>query len=318
MDHHSPLPSTYHSRMSAEDQYPVNYACTSDDARFIRSPDRANARRIGWISWIMRGYWGVGRDEALLELLEGKEEDVWLWKDGDEGALPEPPGRNDESLYVLAGKALQTRKASRRSENREMAEMRQRVQSEIPAVRLAAIAWLALTSKAMKKRDSEHGRMDREEWDLLGLINEWWLDVYYGVRIQLLEASPEEFVKAMKKEGHTCHTEHFNPFRLCRWLYVQSVLFPERAGAAVNLMYRDDDDKINCRACWNQWVFPYLEAMLTHLSASTNITTTARRSLTNLPHTLLFWHLFILPGSPQNPLSSNGLQHCRFIPNTKS
>ena len=237
--------------MSAEYQYPVNYACTSNDGRFIRSPKEANARRIDWIYWVTTVSRDAESKEAFLELLEGNEEDVWLWIDGDEEALPEL-WWNDESLYALAGKALQTRKASRRFESREMAEMRQRVQSESPVVRLAAIAWLSLTSKAMKKRDSKYGRMDREEWDLSGLMDKWWSDVY-DVRNQLPEATTEEFEKAMENEGHTCHTEHlyYGPEAVGRWLYIQSVLFPERAGAAVNLMYRDNDDKINCKACRN-------------------------------------------------------------------
>ena len=248
MDHNSPLPSTYHSRMSAEDQYPVNYACTSDNGLFIQSPE-TNARRIGWIYGIMR--WSdVESEETFLELLEGKEEDVWLWKDGDEDALPSPSEWIDEALCTLAAKALQTRQASGRFESRETAEMRQRVQLESPAVRLAAIAWLALTSKAMKKRDSEHGIMDSEKWDLSELIDDWWSNVY-DVCDQLPEATTKEFEKAMENEGHTCHTEYlyYGPEAVGRWLYIQSVLFPERAGAAVNLMVRDNDHKINCKAC---------------------------------------------------------------------
>ena len=252
MDHNSPLPSTYHSRMSAEDQYPVNYACTSDDGQFIQSAERADARRIGWIYEVMEGWRGVENEEAFLELLDGKEEDVWLWRDGDENALPEPNRWRTSGLpYALAVKALQTRQASGRFESREMAEMRHRVQSEIPVVRLAAIAWLVRTSKAMKKRDSEHGIMDSEEWDLSELIDKWWLDVY-DVRKQLPEATTKEFQKAMENEGHTCHTEHlyYGPEAVGRWLYIQSVLFPERAGAAVNLMYRDNDE-VDCKACRN-------------------------------------------------------------------
>ena len=252
--------------MSAEDQYAVNYACTSDDRRFIQSPQEANARRIDWIYKIMRRWWDAESEEAFLELLEGKEEDVWLWIDGDEEedvwlwidgdeeALPELElGWIDRPPYALAAKALQTRQASGRFESREMAEMRQRMQSEGPEVRLAAIAWLALTSKAVKRLDSKYGRMDREEWDLWKLTYNWyWLDIF-DLHDQLPEASTKEFEKAMEKEGHTCHTELLptETKRLREWLYVQSVLFPERAGAAVNLMVRDNDDEINCKACRN-------------------------------------------------------------------
>ena len=248
------MPTTHHSGMLAEDQHPVNYACTSDDERFIQSPEKANTRRIGWIYNITRGWWDAESEEAFLELLEGKEEDVWLWKDGDEEALPEPDGWRSAGLpYARAAKALQTRQASGRFESREMAEMRQRVQSEIPVVRLAAIAWLALTSKAMKKRDSEHGRMDREEWDLWWRINDWWWSDIKNVRDQLPEASTEELEKAMEKEGHTCHTELFfsHTLKPRQWLYAQSVLFPERGGAAVNLMVRYFYDEILCKACLN-------------------------------------------------------------------
>ena len=240
--------------MSAGNQHPVNYACTSDNEQFIQSPEEANARRIRWLYRVMGGCRDPESEEAFLGLLEGKEEDVWLWRDGDEEALPEPDGWRSAGLpYARAAKALQTRQASGHFESREMAEMRQRVQSEIPEVRLAAIAWFALTSKAMKKWDSEHGIMDSEEWDLSELIDDWFCwgldDVY--VYNQLPEASTKEFEKAMGKEGHTCHIKLLstNAETVRRWLYVQYVLFPERAGAAVNLMVRDNDDKINCKAC---------------------------------------------------------------------
>ena len=257
MDHNSLLPTTYHSGMSAEHLYRVNYACTSDDGRFIQSPAEANARRISWIYRVMGGWLDVESEEAFLELLEGKKEDVWLWIGGDEAALPGsdrwwtagPPYQ-----YALAAKALQTRQeASERCESRKMAEMRHRVQSESPAVRLAAIAWLVRTSKAMKKWDSEYGRMDREEWDLSELIYNWFCLDIHDVRNQLPKASIKGFKKAMEKEGHTCHNELLSdsPEAVCQWLYIQTVLFPERAGAAVNLMYRDDNDKIKCKACRN-------------------------------------------------------------------
>ena len=178
---------------------------------------------------IMRGWRDVESKGTFLELFERKDEDVWLWRDGDEEVLPEPDRWWTAGLpFALAANALQTRQASRRSENREMAEMRQRLQSESFAVRQAAIAWLVCTSKTMKKWDSEHGRMDSEERDLWGLI--WGM---YDVRNELPEASTEEFEKAMKKEGHTCHTEL--PYMTAERLYMQYVLFPERAGAAVNL-----------------------------------------------------------------------------------
>ena len=234
-------------------QRTIKYRCRNDDERFIQSPEEANARRIGWIYCRAMGWEDGEKEGTVLKMLEEKEEDLWLWIDGDEDALPSPPWWIGGSLYALAAKALQTRQeASERFESRQMAEMRQRVQSESLAIRRAAIAWLIRTSKAIKRLDSEHGRMDREEWDLWGLIDNWSFLDTYDVRDQLPEASTEEFEKAMKNEGHTCHIKLLstNAETVRRWLYVQSVLFPERAGAAVNLMVRDND-KINCKACRN-------------------------------------------------------------------
>ena len=203
----------------------------------------------------MRRWWSVEKvGEAFIEILEGKE-DVWLWIDGDETALPKPQWSDAGLPYAPATKALRTRQeASERFESQEKAEIRHRVQSVSPAVRLAAIVWLIYTSKTMKKLDSEHGIMDREEWDLWELIWDWWWCLE-DVHDQLPETSTEEFGRVIEK-GHTCHTGPpgvLSTEMVGGWLYLQSVLFPERTSAAVNLMVRDyrDIDKIDCKACCN-------------------------------------------------------------------
>lgn len=235
-------------------QRTVNYACKNDDEQFTQAPDNAHARRIDWIHKVMEGRWNGEGEEPFLDILEGKEEDVWLWVDGDEEALPKlEPWSTTGLPYTLAAKALQTGRASKHFESLEMAEMRQRVQLENPAVRLAAIAWLVYTSKTMKRLDGEYGRMDSEEWALSGLIWDWWWSLE-DVWDQLPEALPEEFERTLEKEGHTCYTElwYWDEQMIGQWLYVQSVLFPERSGVPVNLMRREVGKcKMKCKACRN-------------------------------------------------------------------
>ena len=89
-----------------------------------------------------------------------------------------------------------------------MAEIRERAKLECLVVRLATTLWLVHTSKAMKKLESEHGIMDREEWDLSRGANMRLVGFRRQVRVDWLpEASIEEFERAMEKEGHTCHAQ---------------------------------------------------------------------------------------------------------------
>jgi hypothetical protein len=150
--------------------YSVNYACRQDDAMFIADPERYGAR-VKWLFRIVlcaQTSREIDKEEGtdiLLELLEGKEEDIWLWVDGDEEALA-PAGRLDlgQNVCVPAGaaQALERRlQAPHRLESGKQLEVRQRVQStESPKTRLLAIGWLVKTSKAMKRREFNYGKFD--------------------------------------------------------------------------------------------------------------------------------------------------------------
>ena len=234
----------------ASDQNPVNYACAGDDDGFIRAPNEFRCR----LEWV---YMAVEYDDDLFgEILEGNVEDVWLWVDGDEVALPVLYPRTFQLPYVLAAKALQTRQdASERFESREMAEMRDRVQSETPLVRLAAIVWLTLTSEPVKKR--QRSWIDKEEWYLADLIRHWWEIWDCDVQNALPHAaSLGDFERTMDESGHSCYRDFCAARTDSResfvaWLHVQSVLFPERAGTPVSLMYRKWGSVVRCGACLN-------------------------------------------------------------------
>ena len=153
-----------------DNECPVKYACPDDDNRFIDCPGE-NDKRVSWVFGVLQWLYNPNNlnvGETLVELLEGKEEDIWLWVDGDEDDLPEPPHNRRLSRFEhhAAVQALQRRQAIPRWESRRHAEMRGRVQSKSLPERLAAIAWLAISSKALKKLDHTHGRSDRVKWNL--------------------------------------------------------------------------------------------------------------------------------------------------------
>ena len=169
-----------------DNECPVKYACPNDGNKFINCLGE-NDKRVIWVFCVIRCQFEIDRErrsdgpdgnvgEALVELLEGKEEDIWLWVDGDEDDLPEPPHIRHLSQFehYAAVQALQRRQAIPRWESRRHAEMRGRVQSKSLPECLAAIAWLAISSKALKKLDHTHGRSDRVKWNLGESIEEWY------------------------------------------------------------------------------------------------------------------------------------------------
>lgn len=236
---------------TARDKCIVNYACSGDDARLVDAPGENN-KRVGWaLDMIEWGYDDdVGSMDVLPELLEGKDEDVWLWVDGDELNLPEHP--NTHRLHQLEEVvALQRRRqamqAMPRLESHSNAQMRQRVQTQTPIVRLAAIAWLVISSQAMKRRDNDYGLADRIKWDLYESIFRWSM-IVCRISDDLPEVSAsylEEFKAAMVAYGHSCH-EISRHSVLVRWLYIQNVLLGEQSGKAVNFMHRSGQ---LCKAC---------------------------------------------------------------------
>ena len=119
----------------------VNYACPNDDARFIEAP-KENGKRVCWVyrnlNWRFPGGDSDVLENVLIELLES-EEDIWLWIDGDEELLLEPHYNVDFRVEatLAANKALQRRRQTTcRFESRSDVEMRRRVQSKSPIVRL--------------------------------------------------------------------------------------------------------------------------------------------------------------------------------------
>ena len=237
-----------------ENECLATYACSNDDNRFIGCPEE-NDKRIRWGFDMTQWRYGdddVKKADVLIELLEGKDEDIWLWVDGDEDHVLEPisPRRLTKYEQFAAVQCLQRRQQTTpRFESHSNAEIRRRVQSlESPLVRLAAIAWLIISSKAMKKQDHDHGWSERTKWDLGDSIwhwhyhlNDWqmWND------LPVVSASSlKAFEGTMVANGHSCHTRE--PSLLARWLYIQSILFGQITDKVVNFMRRDG---LECKAC---------------------------------------------------------------------
>ena len=233
----------------------VDYACHEDDTRFLDGPEKNNAR-VEWVFEMVD--WGYEDDEsmdALVELLEGKEEDMWLWVDGDEKYLGSrytlrfglPKYGRSAAIQALRGRQVMPRWESSRD-----AETRRRVQTESPVVRIAAITWLIILSKTMNRRDHDCGSSDSTTWDLQKTIRDWVnrLDVLNVFDdLPVVSASHlEDFEATMVIYGHNCHkmrilTEHS---LLARWLYVQNVLFGECGVVNLTANYTAE-----CKACFD-------------------------------------------------------------------
>lgn len=98
-------------REGGKDEIAINYACSNDDVRYIDAPEKHD-KRIRWvfqmIDWLSLE---SERVDVVAAWLEGKDEEVWLWMDGDEDHLPEPPGfhRIPECGRSAAIRSLQRR-----------------------------------------------------------------------------------------------------------------------------------------------------------------------------------------------------------------
>ena len=106
-----------------------------------------------------------------------------------------------------------------------------------PLVRLAAIVWLIFTSEAAKKLQG----INEEQPYLTDLICLWWgkLQVLRNVLPLAESLAISEFERRMFENGHSCFVDFYvanGRKSIAAWLYVQSVLFPDRAGAPVSLM----------------------------------------------------------------------------------
>ena len=97
--------ATSSTRVDVRDECPVNYACSKDDARFIDDP-KENDKRVQSvfeiIDWRCRDTTQSRSTDVLVELLEGREEDIWLWVDGDEANLPKANTRRLHEYGQLA------------------------------------------------------------------------------------------------------------------------------------------------------------------------------------------------------------------------
>ena len=139
--------------------------------------------------------------------------------------------------------------------------MRRRVQSKSLPVRIAAIAWLIISSKAMKRLDHDYGFSDKVKWDLEESV---W---YWSHRLDVLRVFNDipvvsarhlkEFEAVMVVNGHSCLTRMLSESHwflghdhLGRWLYIQNVLFGEKAGKLINFMYRcGPNSDVQCKTC---------------------------------------------------------------------
>ena len=248
------------------DGCPVNYACSRDDARFI-DDSKDNYKRVQWVFEMIDRRCRdtqVRATDVLVELLEGKEEDIWLWVDGDEANLPKDytcrlPKYGRLAAVHSLDRRRQPTAPTLRFESDKNADMRRRVQSESLPVRVAAIAWLTISSKTMKKLDHDYGFSDKVKWDLEESIWDWFyqLDV-----LKLFNDIPvvpahylKEFEAVMVANGHACLTKMLSDWflghdHIARWLYIQNVLFGENTDKLVNFMYRcGPNGELECKTC---------------------------------------------------------------------
>jgi hypothetical protein len=241
-----------------------------DDERFIRANEQGS-RAAPVIDYRALFLWRILRlhyrsypsrniNPLWLAFLNG-EDDVWLWADGDEDFLAaraedwvtEDALRPDRQLWNLAARALKTRQ---QTHYKNMYLQRRVETAENQPIRFAMIAWLVLTSNIVKAADAEQGLSDREQWNLRALIKEWYLTaVLFPCPSQL--KIPEDFENAMKAACHSCHLTNWESsvdHEVTAWLYVRSLLFPDRSAEPISLLDSPQDIQPQCEGCFLQSV----------------------------------------------------------------
>ncbi|KAJ7580583.1 hypothetical protein C8J56DRAFT_961823, partial [Mycena floridula] len=240
--------------------FPTLSELSSDDEIFVKNVREGNVvrvaskegdevemvdggKRVMAVWWVLRRFPESLRTRVFLELLQGNgEDDIWLWKDGDEGLIgdvylhPHPP-------WTKASAALEKRLSrNRRSET----AFSSRAHSATPEMRVAMICWLVKTSNSAKKADSDRGLADPDKWDVGRLVREWWDDLPFKANSWLQKNFvPDDirsFDEAMYSQGHDCHRADYKLSILDEWLFMQAQLSPESKDDIVHLGYC-------CRAC---------------------------------------------------------------------
>ncbi|KAJ7572240.1 hypothetical protein C8J56DRAFT_1035505 [Mycena floridula] len=95
--------------------------------------------------------------------LKGRNEDIWLWKDGDEALIGDSHEKSPLP-WKDAAAALQKR-------------LTLQPVTSAPEMRVAMILWLVRTSKAYKTARAECGRADEEEWDIQSFMTSWTVPI---------------------------------------------------------------------------------------------------------------------------------------------
>lgn len=172
--------------------------------------------------------------------------------DGDEDYVPDTRHLRKYQQCAAVQALRKRQEAMPRWENYRDSEMRRRVQSESPNVRIAAIAWLIISSKTMRRRDQDYGLSDTVTWDIWTSIVDWFNRLDVNDSLPAVSTSDMKvFEAAMVANGHTCYELGFSFEKplLARWLYIQNVLFEGSIGRAVNLMV--NYYKANCKPCFD-------------------------------------------------------------------
>ncbi|KAJ7585853.1 hypothetical protein C8J56DRAFT_1165633, partial [Mycena floridula] len=239
--------------------------CINDDSAFIRNVHEGNmvyVQNTGSCEGRVAGgnrvalFWRIlqlGRhlpSRIAIDLLQGgEEEDLWMWNDGDEAVigdiwLTSPP-------HWLAAATVLAARLHRQSEH---TALRARVKAAVPQMRVAMIAWLALTSQISNRELHHRGRSNRQQWDIQALVSDWWSSLPDRVQ-EWLEIHSDEndrraFDTAMNQEGHDCHVAIQKKFPIdfvTPWLFMRGELFPILKADVVFFGYCHNT--VTCAAC---------------------------------------------------------------------
>jgi len=214
--------------------------CLKDDENFLLSGGMHGRFRMKFIWQVVWSCtWNVDITlRTWLELLGGNTgDDVWLWLDGDEKeaeekyrsiSLWETPTDGQWNRAVSALSERRKRGERNQEESAHLAERRQRVQEADPSMRFLMIAWLIVTSEAIREADTSRGLSNREIWELEHLIEIWATVCWVEPSTQAIPDDVfQTFCNAMSTAGHTCHNHHdLDRRKLRQWIWMRSLLHP--------------------------------------------------------------------------------------------
>ncbi|KAJ7586702.1 hypothetical protein C8J56DRAFT_1085262 [Mycena floridula] len=213
--------------------------CIEDDKEFIRNAKArtmANdakrmikgGKRVASLWEALRHLPSSLRQQVLLDLLQGSDdrEDIWLWNEGDEALMEwDEDWTHSPPPWQSAAMALERRLA----QTPVQTPRRREVQRAAFGMRVAMIVWMALASAAYKSADKERGVRDREEWDMLGLIENWYFSLPSGVQRWLAQHSEsyddQAFTEVMDQAGHSFY-KGTREQDVRWWLFMRSQLSP--------------------------------------------------------------------------------------------